>query len=453
MEKQPHNQGGIRLKRLNGIMITMTVVLAAALALIAYSAIRGFNRLEEATDRYILARKDIADMQAGSDYLTDRVRTYIVTGDEKSAEDFFYEVEVTRRRDLAIESMESLFSGTDSARYLTEALQKSNALAEIERYAMRLAAEGNDLKGDGVPAQLRTVQLTDADLALSKEEMLEKAREMVFDETYQTYKQGIRDNTATCEDILIGEMEASHRETAQRLENALVLQSFLIVVVVIAVGLFVFCNARLVIQPIHSLVTAISEDTYAAEQGAYELRFVSRAYNEALKESMENQEQLAYKASHDALTELYNRGAFEKAREKTKGRAQAMFIVDVDRFKQFNDEYGHAVGDRVLQKVARALKNHFREEDYVCRYGGDEFTVIMVHATSEMRPMVETKLESIRSVLKNTDDGLPPITLSIGVAFSDRPDPTDDILKDADAALYLTKERGKDGYSFYGDKT
>ena len=89
----------------------------------------------------------------------------------------------------------------------------------------------------------------------------------------------------------------------------------------------------------------------------------------------------------------------------------------------------------------------------MCRYGGDEFTVIMVHATSEMRPMVETKLESIRSVLKNTDDGLPPITLSIGVAFSDRPDPTDDILKDADAALYLTKERGKDGYSFYGDKT
>lgn len=453
MEKQPDHQGGIRLKRLNGIMIMTTIVLAAALALIAYSAIRGFNRLEEATGRYILARKDIADMQAGSDYLTDRVRTYIVTGDEKSAEDFFYEIEVTRRRDLAIESMESLLSGTDTVRYLTEALQKSNALAEIERYAMRLAAEGNGLKGDGVPAQLRVVQLTDADLALSKEEMLEKARELVFDETYQTYKQGIRDNTAACENILIGEMEGSHRETAQRLENALVLQSFLIVIVVIAVGFFVFCNARLVIQPIHSLVTAISEDTYAAEQGAYELRYVSRAYNEALKESMENQEQLAYKASHDALTELYNRGAFEKARKKTKGRAQAMFIVDVDRFKQFNDEYGHAVGDRVLQKVARALKNHFREEDYVCRYGGDEFTVIMVHATSEMRPMVETKLESIRSVLKDTGDGLPPITLSIGVAFSDRPDPTDDILKDADAALYMTKERGKDGYSFYGDKT
>ena len=109
------------------------------------------------------------------------------------------------------------------------------------------------------------------------------------------------------------------------------------------------------------------------------------------------------------------------------------------------------MGDRVLQKVANAIQNNFREEDYVCRFGGDEFTVIMVHATSAMRSLVEAKIESIRETLRNTSDGLPVITLSIGVAFSDRPDPTDDILKDADTALYATKERGRDGYTFYGD--
>ena len=128
-----------------------------------------------------------------------------------------------------------------------------------------------------------------------------------------------------------------------------------------------------------------------------------------------------------------------------------MLIIDVDRFKIFNDEYGHDMGDRVLQKVASAIQNNFREEDYVCRFGGDEFTVIMVHATSAMRSLVEAKIESIRETLRNTSDGLPVITLSIGVAFSDRPDPTDDILKDADTALYATKERGRDGYTFYGD--
>ena len=76
----------------------------------------------------------------------------------------------------------------------------------------------------------------------------------------------------------------------------------------------------------------------------------------------------------------------------------------------------------------------------------------MVHATSAMRELVENKIENIREALRDTEDGLPRITLSIGVAFSDRPDPTDDILKDADTALYVTKERGRDGYTFYGDK-
>ena len=129
-----------------------------------------------------------------------------------------------------------------------------------------------------------------------------------------------------------------------------------------------------------------------------------------------------------------------------------MFIFDVDHFKEFNDRYGHDMSDRVLQKVAATLTGNFRTEDYVCRFGGDEFTVLMVHATSAMRELVENKIERIRETLRDTADGLPVITLSIGVAFSDRPDPTDDILKDADTALYVTKERGRDGYTFYGDK-
>ena len=391
-------------------------------------------------------------MQAGSDYLTDRVRTFIVTGDPDSAADFFYEVEVTRRRDLAVESMEAALSGSDGALYLSAALQASNQLAEIERYAMRLAAAGNGLDIGTLPAALRTVTLSAADEALSAEEKLVRAREMVFDVTYQTHKEDIRENLALCEQALIGETEAIQRKSTGRLENALTVQTLLIAIVVMLVILIVLYNAHLIIRPVNALVKAIEEDRPAKESGAYELRFVSRAYNEARAQSQENQEALAYKATHDALTGLFNRGAFEKARQTTRGRAQAMFIFDVDDFKGFNDTYGHDMGDRVLQKVARILAGNFRSEDYVCRFGGDEFTVLMVHATSAMRELVENKIENIREALRDTEDGLPRITLSIGVAFSDRPDPTDDILKDADTALYITKERGRDGYTFYGDK-
>jgi len=452
MEDRTNKQEGFRLQRLNRIMAFVAVLLGIALVAASLSTNRSFSELEKATEGYIRARKDVADMQAGSDYLTDRVRTFIVTGDPDSAADFFYEVEVTRRRDLAVESMEQTLSGSDSARYLSAALQASNQLAEIERYAMKLAAAGNGLDIGTLPAALGTVTLTAADEALSAEEKLVKAREMVFDATYQAYKEDIRENLALCEQALIGETEDVQKKSTDRLENALTAQTLLIAIVVMAVIFIALYSAHLIIRPVNALVKAIEEKQLAEERGAYELRFVSRAYNEAYVQSQQNQEALAYKATHDALTGLFNRGAFEKAKQMTRGRAQAMFIFDVDHFKEFNDTYGHDMGDRVLQKVAATLTGNFRNEDYVCRFGGDEFTVLMVHATSAMRELVENKIERIRETLRDTADGLPVITLSIGIAFSDRPDPTDDILKDADTALYITKERGRDGYTFYGDK-
>ena len=453
MENRENNIGGLHLRKLNRLMISITVVLAVALLLVVLSTNRSFNNLEQATERYVLARKDAADMQAGSDYLTDRVRTFIVTGDPASAEDFFREIEVTRRRDIAMENMEASLSGTTTARYLNAALLTSNQLAEIERYAMRLGVAGQGLDISAMPKPLQEVELTAEDGALTPEEQLSKARELVFDKAYQSAKQTIRDNIARCEEALIGETEAAQKRCTRQLETALTTQTLLILVVVLVVIAMVLYVVRLVIRPIESLMTAISADKTAEELGASELRFVSRAYNRALLQSRQNQEQLAYKASHDALTGCFNRGVFEKAKATTRGRAQAMFIFDIDHFKEFNDTYGHDMGDRVLRKVAQALLKNFRSEDYVCRFGGDEFTVLMVHTTSAMRALVEGKIHRIQALLQDTADGLPPITLSIGVAFSDRPDPTDDILKDADTALYLVKERGKNGYAFYGDET
>ena len=449
MEGMNDKKGGIRLRRLNRIMITLTIVLAVLLLAAALSNNWSFQSLQQATDRYILARKDAADMQAGSDYLTDRVRTFVATGDISCAEDFFREVEVTRRRELAMESMESALYGTSTARYLSVALKTSNQLADIERYALALAVAGYDLDRDALPATLQTIELTAEDQALSREEQLNKALDMVFNDVYQVFKTRIRSNIDLCEQALIGETETAQKRSARLLGSALTAQTLLIAVVVLVVLAIVLCNTQLVFRPIEQLVKAIAEDAPAPERGADELRFLTRAYNQALSESQESRDRLAYKAAHDDLTGLYNRGAFEWAKEKNRGRDQAMFIFDVDQFKQFNDEHGHDMGDRVLKKVADVLKHNFRDEDYVCRFGGDEFTVLMVHVTSAMRGLIEMKIEHIRAALLDTSDGMLPITLSIGVAFSDRLGPSNDILKDADTALYVAKQQGKDGHNFF----
>jgi diguanylate cyclase (GGDEF)-like protein len=127
----------------------------------------------------------------------------------------------------------------------------------------------------------------------------------------------------------------------------------------------------------------------------------------------------------------------------------ALLIVDVDKFKQVNDTYGHAVGDRVLKRVAEVLKHSFRSVDIICRFGGDEFVVVMTRANSSMKQLVTNKIDTANDILLNPKDDLPPISLSVGVAFSDRENPKGDIFKDADAALYQVKESGRSGIAFY----
>lgn len=151
------------------------------------------------------------------------------------------------------------------------------------------------------------------------------------------------------------------------------------------------------------------------------------------------------------MTELLNRGSYEKVLAiYEKGEVPfALILVDVDIFKSVNDTYGHAVGDEILKKVSRLLKDAFRSIDYVCRIGGDEFAVVMVDVTSNLQYTVEDKITSINKELAKVEENLPAISLSVGVAFSDRENPGENIFKDADRALYYIKEHGKSGCGFY----
>ena len=443
--------GGIRLHRLNAIMITITILLGVALMLVTLYTQRSFYNVEEATKRYILARRNAGDMQAGSDYLTDRVRTFIVTGDRACVEDFFREIEVTKRRDHAIENMEQLVSDNETARHLNEALRLSNELTEIERYAMRLAVEANGYDITTFPDALQKVRLTEADLALSHTEQAQKAQESVFDKTYQTYKAEIRANVQQCEQLLADVTERLQKESEDQMQAVLTVQSVLLVLVVLVVLAIVICVQQMIIRPIETVVDAISAERIVPLRGAYELRFLAKAYNDVFAQTKKHQDRLAYEASHDQLTGLYNRGVFEKVREKNGRRAQTMLLIDVDKFKTFNDTYGHAVGDQVLQKVSSALQSNFRSEDYVCRIGGDEFAVLMLHTNASMRGLIENKIQRVTERLADTSDGLPIVTLSIGVAFLDSDHKTKDLYKDADAALYTVKGSGCNGFAFYDD--
>ena len=443
-----HN--GIQLRSINAVIIILAAVLSLSLLLAGYRTIRGYLTMQEATEDYVASQQDASNLQSGSDYLTEQVRAFVVTGDRQNLDNYFWEIRENRRRDIALEHLEESMAGTPSYGYLSAALTVSNTLAQREYYAVRLTAEPLGYDAAKLPEELREIVLREEDLALSPEEQRELARNMVFDETYQQYKDRISENVSQCTDSLVTESRDRQQESSVRLLHFLRLLGGLVgVLLLLLMFAEVLLTAVFTFRPLRRNVSRIRNQERLPEEGVYELRYLASTYNKMFEQTRESQDQLSYEATHDSLTGLYNRSAFDKFRDTLDMVHAALLLADLDHFKSINDTYGHDIGDLALKKVAEVLLNSFRSEDYVCRIGGDEFAVIMVHAGSELRDLVERKISTANQRLSVPQGNLPAMSLSVGVAFGDREDPTNDMFKDADTALYKAKNGGRRGCAFY----
>jgi diguanylate cyclase (GGDEF)-like protein len=122
-------------------------------------------------------------------------------------------------------------------------------------------------------------------------------------------------------------------------------------------------------------------------------------------------------------------------------------MLDIDHFKQWNDRYGHAAGDHVLREIARFLGQSTRKEDIVCRYGGEEITVVLSDCSlPNLRRRAEQICRGARAVKIEFDGAqLGSVTISVGAAlYPDHGNTPDELLRAADAALYRAKGAGRD---------
>ena len=189
------------------------------------------------------------------------------------------------------------------------------------------------------------------------------------------------------------------------------------------------------------------------EKGSYEMRHLARVYNDVLKDNEEKTQKLTYTASHDALTGVYNRTEFDRYyRRIEKQQNVGIIVADVDHFKQYNDEFGHDIGDRVLCTAVEAMKRHFRTVDHISRIGGDEFCIIMPRTGQKDAEKISEKIHQINKELSEESGDLPPVTISTGVAFWDRPDPDGSLFKDADTILLELKKTRGDCCAVWGMK-
>lgn len=156
-----------------------------------------------------------------------------------------------------------------------------------------------------------------------------------------------------------------------------------------------------------------------------------------------------YNAAHDSLTKVYNRAGYDLLVSEMDLATTCMILLDIDFFKTVNDTFGHEMGDKVLQKLARIVAYHFRSEDHVSRIGGDEFVVLMAHANRRQSSLISERIRQINDDLADTTDGLPPVSISVGVAYGCEASTPNELFSHADHALYDTKRHGRNGYTFY----
>lgn len=446
-------QDGRHAIPLQTIIIGMVVVgflISLSLMIFMYRTSKSYGESRYSTQNYIDCQRIASDLLAGSDALTIYARGFVVTGDPQQVELYYGDSQAQNAIDEAVTEVRAYSMDRRVLSQLDNARQLREQLTATEEYAIRLKVAAIGGSVSEYPIRVQSVQLLPADLRLSPEEQEEKARGLLFDIDYESSKNEISLRINRGMDVLMSGMLTQQVESSDHLLAMLRGQQILTVALMLFLLVLAVVIFTMVIAPLRRQISSMTNDQELSEEGTSEIRFLARTYNQLHEQNRVAAEKLNYEATHDELTGLYNRSAYAALLDGTAGNEAkiALILVDVDRFKQINDRYGHDVGDGVLKSVASSLRGAFRRDDMVCRIGGDEFAVIMSNADSSLKALVRDKLREIAAALAMPGEGMPPVTLSAGVAFADQLIPDTDLFKSADLALYEVKNGARNGCGF-----
>lgn len=452
MEENQHNTAlkGVKIRTFNNCIICLSSIIFLLLIFITISMTKKYSVLIDYTEDYIACEQDADSLMAASDYLTEQVRLYAQNMDTKYMEAYFEEANVTCRREKALDELKNHKIKESIMDDLEAALEGSRDLMKSEFYSMKLISTANGYDPDLLPQEIQDTLLTAEDASLSSEEMIAKARDLVFNEGYQDAKALIYSHLSHYTNEVTSITHSQQKDSAKALADSLFQQRILISILFIITVLNFLVITLMIVRPLKFHINRIKENDTLEIMGSYEFKYLALTYNDIYELNTESKKLLTQKAEQDSLTGLLNRRSFDQLKKVLENCSEpiTLTVIDVDKFKLVNDKYGHETGDLLLKHVASLLKSSFRTGDYVIRFGGDEFVIILTGITEEHLYIVEKKLSQINKSLQNPTNDLPPSSLSAGIAYSEKGFPKD-LFSKADQALYQAKSNGRCGCSFY----
>ena len=449
-DKSRKARGGIRINLINTLLIILGLILSAGIISSTYRTEQTFHTVYSTSNTYIASQQTTGMLDSISPSLEEECRAFLEDGDPSHVHAFNGMLNTLNGQFAESDASRSLREDTEADLHLDNALSAFREMKDAELRAMRLTADTLRVPLTAYPELLQQTELSGEDLALTPEQKKETAQALLSGDSF-----------AKAKSLMKSEIDINHRlnseisrkeldEGETVVKRVVRYQKACAYLFIIFAVLALVVNHLLIVRPLKRSVRSLDRREEIPVQGSYEVRHLAEAYNGLREENSRKQEALAYTAAHDALTDVLNRGAFEEVyHSDALNDYGALIIADVDHFKYYNDNHGHDTGDRVLQAVAGAIREHVRSDDLVFRIGGDEFVVLLKALSTDSRERVLDIVRQINGKLSAGTGGMPCLTISAGIAYKKDLKEGDDLFKCADTALLQVKEHGRCGSAIY----
>lgn len=446
----------VHLKKISFLFLALILALSAVLISTALKVPLQFQLFAKNSMQSQKVAEAAVSLQEASDFLTDESRRFAINGEWIHLENYFLEVNEFRRREKALEEINNSGAPEASADFIEKALKESKELEEIECKAMKLvvAAKGYDKNPlYKIPPAVENAELSDKEKAMDFNTKMATAWLTLFSDQYFSKKMAISDYRSKAVEEIFKRTGALNRNNAERLK-ATFHKTIIEIALIVAFSLtFFLIIIFFVVNSLYTFIDSIKENKKLKPTRTKELELLRQTYNDMFDVAMEKELLLRQKAEHDELTGLINRSAFKVILKALKESSEtvAFIMLDIDKFKEINDTYGHSVGDKVLKTVAQVLESSFRSTDYAARLGGDEFAVVLSKCDEDMertKLIISAKMQTLfRKLEEKSPKEIPQTTLSCGIAIS-KNGWNESLIEKADAALYEIKRAGRNGFKF-----